>query len=161
MFKNIFNKQAIAQEKKSALTIAFAHHKGGIGKTTSCLNVAGWLVKFGKKVLVIDFDPQGNATTGLGVDRHSIDSSIYNVLFEHKDFNEIILETDSGVYLAPASLDLLAVEPQLINQADKTAILKKKLAEIQQYFDYILIDTPPGSTLLMINGIVAAENIII
>lgn len=144
-----------------ARKIAFVHHKGGTGKTTSCLNVAGWLVKMNKKVLVIDLDPQGNATAGLGVDRTSLGSSIYEVFFSEHNIQEIILETDSGVYLAPSSLDLLAAETHMAGQPNNIGILKEKLAEMEEYFDYILLDVPPGSTLLMINGIVASENIII
>jgi len=141
--------------------IAFVHHKGGTGKTTSCLNIAGWLVKMNKKVLVVDSDPQGNATTGLGVDRKTIDRSIYDVLFGQENMEEVILETDSGVHLVPSSLDLLAVETHMNGQINHTRILRENLDNIERYFDYILIDVPPGSTQLMINGIVAAENIII
>lgn len=142
-------------------SIAFVHHKGGTGKTTSCLNIAGWLVKMEKQVLVVDLDPQGNATTGLGVDRKTIDGSLYDVLFGQKDMEEIILETDSGVKLVPSSLDLLAAEMHMAGQVNNTVILKENLGGVEKYFDYILIDVPPGSTMLMINGIVAAENIII
>ncbi len=150
-------------DAKSTKTIAFVHHKGGTGKTTACLNVAGWLVKMNKKVLVIDLDPQGNATTGLGVERATCDGTIYDVLFGQKNLEEIILETDSGIYLAPSSLDLLAAEKHMASprQINNTVILKERLANLEKYFDYVLTDVPPSSTLLMINGIVAAENIII
>lgn len=157
--KNTFLK--MSGEIKEPLNIAFVHHKGGTGKTTSCLNVAGWLTKMNKKVLVIDLDPQGNATSGLGIDRKTVDLSVYDVFFAQKNMEEIILETDSGVYLAPSSLDLLAAETHLAGQINNTRILKGKIESMPTYFDYILIDVPPGSTLLMINGMVAAENIII
>lgn len=146
---------------KLRMTIAFVHHKGGIGKTTSCINVAGWLSKLGKKVLVVDLDPQGNATTGLGVDRNSVIRSIYDVFFDVIDINETILETDSGVFLIPSSLDLLDVEGRIAGRAENVGLLEEKLKSIGIFFDYILIDVPPGSTSLMINGIVAAKNIII
>lgn len=141
--------------------IAFVHHKGGTGKTTSCLSIAGWLVKMNKKVLVVDLDPQGNAAAGLGVDRTTIDSSIYDVFFAQKNIEEIILETDSGIHLAPSSFDLLAVETHMAGQINNTGVLKERLSDVERYFDYILIDVPPGSTMLMINGIVASENVII
>lgn len=142
--------------------IAFVHHKGGTGKTTSCLNIAGWLAKMAKQVLVVDLDPQGNASTGLGIDRKSSQgNSIHEVLLGQRAMEEIILETDSNVYLAPSSLDLLAAEAYLAGQNNNKAILKENLADIEEHFDYILIDTPPGSTLLMSNGIVASGNIII
>ena len=161
MVKNMFQKSREDNEPQVAKTIAFVHHKGGTGKTTSCLNIAGWLVKMNKKVLVVDLDPQGNATAGLGVDRNTCESSIYDVFFGKHHLKEIILETDSKVHLLPSSIDLLAVEIQMSGQINNTSILRKKLGEIKKYFDYILIDVPPGSTLLMINGIVASENIII
>lgn len=144
-----------------ANVIAFVHCKGGTGKTTSCLNIAGWLEKMNKKVLVVDLDPQGSATAGLGVDRNTIDSSVYDVLFGTKDIKEVILETDSGIYLVPSSQDLLAVVTHAAGQTSNMGILRKNLETIEKYFDYILIDIPPGLTLLVINGIVASENIII
>jgi chromosome partitioning protein len=155
-----FRKNMI-EETEDTRTIAFVHHKGGTGKTTSCLNIAGWLTKMKKKVLVIDLDPQGNATSGLGIDRTTIDSSIFDVLFGQKHIEEVIVQTDSGVYLAPSSIDLLAAETHMAGQANNTSLLKQKLEDTKEYFDYVLIDLPPGSTLLMINGIVASENIII
>lgn len=162
------NKLITATQSQGALGISFVHHKGGTGKTTSCLNVAGWLVKMKKKVLVVDLDPQGNATCGLGVDRNTIDSSIYDVLFGQKNIKEIILKTASGVFLAPSSLDLLAAETHLAGQlacrqagAGNIGILRQGLSAIRGHFDYVLIDTPPGSTLLMMMGIAAFENIII
>ncbi len=148
-------------KKEKLKTIAFVHHKGGTGKTTSCINIAGWLVKMKKQVLVVDLDPQGNATAGLGIDRKTVDSSTYDLLFAQERVGNIILETDSGIHLAPSSLDLLAVETHMPSQIDNTGILREKLSDIGIYFDYVLIDVPPGSTLLMINGIVASENIII
>jgi chromosome partitioning protein len=151
-----------SEQGRRVRNIAFVHHKGGTGKTTSCLNIAGWLTKMEKKVLVVDLDPQGNASSGLGIDRKgSQGNSIYEVLLGEKAIGEIILETDSSVYLAPSSLDLLAAEVYLAGQRDNTVILKESLADIADHFDYILIDTPPGSTLLMSNGIVASGNIIV
>lgn len=149
------------RQDQGVKTIAFVHHKGGTGKTTSALNIAGWLAKMEKKVLVVDLDPQGNATAGLGVDRMSINHSIYDVLFGQKDMREIILETDSGVFLASSSIDLLAAETQMVGQMNNARILRENLSNVGRLFDYVLIDLPPGSNLLMINGIVASENIII
>ena len=157
---NKFTRDNGSQER-SAVSIAFVHHKGGTGKTTSCLNIAGWLAKMKKKVLVVDLDPQGNATAGLGIDRKSCEYSIYDVFFGQHDIEGIILEAESGVYLVPSSIDLLAAETHLAGRANNTRILKENLRDVDQHFDYILIDVPPGSTLLMINRIVASENIII
>lgn len=161
MVKNKFFRKIADNQPQDVKTIAFVHHKGGTGKTTACLNIAGWLVKMRKKVLVVDLDPQGNATAGLGIDRESLDSSIYEVFFGQRTMEEVVLETDSGVYLAPSSIDLLAAETRMAGQADNTAILKTRMDGIAQHFDYALIDVSPGSTLLMINGIAASGNIII
>lgn len=155
MFRKPTDKEGPAKK------IAFVHHKGGTGKTTSCLNIAGWLAKMGKQVLVVDLDPQGNATAGLGIDRKSLDNSVYDVFFGQHSIEEVLLETDSRIYLAPSSLDLLTAETQMAGQINNTRILRENLDEIEKHFDYVLIDVPPGSTLLMINGIVASENIII
>ena len=146
---------------ENSATIAFIHLKGGTGKTTSCINIAGWLVKMNKKVLVVDLDPQGNVTAGLGIDRKTIEYSISDVLLGQKDIRKIILETGAGVYVAPSSIDLLAIENFMAGQADKTYLLKNSLESVEKYFDYILIDVPPGSNLLMLNGIVSSRDIII
>lgn len=159
MAKNTFTRNG--GEERKAKSVAFVHHKGGTGKTTACLNVAGWLARMKKEVLVVDLDPQGNATAGLGVDRRTIDGSMCEVLFGQKEIEEIVLETDSGVHLAPSSPELLAAETGLAGGEHVTGLLDERLKTIRGYFDYILIDVPPGSTLLMINGVVAAGNIII
>ena len=161
MVKSMFQRNSGESGTKSSTTIAFVHHKGGTGKTTSCLNIAGWLAKMKKKVLVVDLDPQGNATAGLGIDRNKCEGTIYDVFFGEHEIEEIILETESGIYLAPSSIDLLAAETHMAGQANTTGILKKKLSSVEKHFDYILIDVLPGISLLLINGIVASENIII
>lgn len=161
MVKNSFRRSREDGEIQTSKTIAFVHHKGGTGKTTACVNIAGWLAKMKKKVLVVDLDPQGNATAGLGVDRKSLNSSVYDVLFGQHKIEEVIVETDSNIYLVPSSLDLLAAEIHIAGQKNNTNILRESLVSVEEYFDYVLIDVPPGSTLLMINGIAASENIII
>jgi len=144
-----------------AQRIAFVHHKGGTGKTTSCLNIGGWLNKLKQKVLILDLDPQGNATTGLGVDLKSVDASIADVIFDRAKLEDVILETNSGVYLIPATLGLLETEIHLARQLNPATFLREKIESLDSHFDFILFDAPPGSGLLMINSIVAAENIII
>jgi chromosome partitioning protein len=161
MAGNKFTKSCKNIGHNYAKRIAFVHHKGGTGKTTACLNIAGWLTKLNQKVLVIDLDPQANATTGLGVDLKSIESSMYDVLLQQSTIHEIILETHSGVYLAPATVSLLSAEMELAKKPNAMNILENKLEEAGTYFNFILIDSPPGSSLLMINGILAAKDIII
>jgi len=161
MAKNELVRNGEDSELQKAKIIAFVHHKGGTGKTTSCLNIAGWLVRMEKQVLVVDLDPQGNATTGLGIDRGTIEVSIYDVLLGQRNIEEVILETDSGIYLAPSSIDLLTAETRMAGKINNTTILRESLRNVVRHFDYILIDVPPGSTLLMINGIVVSQNIIV
>lgn len=161
MAKNTFISNSKDGEDHSAKKIAFVHYKGGTGKTTSCLNIAGWLTKMDKKVLVVDLDPQGNATAGLGVNSRLIENSIYDVLLYKKDIMDVILKTDSGVFLVPSSLDLLAIGINEKDLLDNSNNLKEHLARVEKHFNYILIDAPPGSTMLMINGIVASGNIIV
>ena len=145
----------------TAKRIAFVHHKGGTGKTTSCLNIAGWLNKLKQKVLVVDLDPQGNATAGLGVDLHSVTHSIADVFLENSNIENAMLETESGVYLIPASLDLAHSEIQLARKSNPSTRLQAAIDTLDDQFDFILIDAPPGSGLLMRNSIIAAKNIII
>lgn len=147
--------------------IAFAHHKGGTGKTTSCLNVAGYLQKDGKRVLVVDCDPQANATSGLGVDPERVEQSMYDVFmsvfegFPDVRITDIIVPTTSGIYLAPATLDLVGVEPYLYGIDDRAGILREVLTPVRDTYDFILIDTPPSMGQFVINGLVAADHTVV
>ena len=147
--------------------IAFAHHKGGTGKTTSCLNVAGYLQKDGKRVLVVDCDPQANATSGLGVDPERVEQSMYDVFmsvfegFPDARITDIIVPTTSGIYLAPATLDLVGVEPYLYGIDDRAGILREALTPVRDTYDFILIDTPPSMGQFVINGLVAADRTVV
>lgn len=140
---------------------AFVHNKGGTGKTTACINIAGWLSKMKQQVLVIDLDPKGNATSGLGININTVDSSIIDVLLGHCKMSEILIDTDiKGIYCAPASKDLY-IEENGIFYKDFENSLKQKIKKIRRYFDYILIDVPPNSYQLMNSAIMAADNIIV
>ena len=148
-------------KKMRGKNVTFAHFKGGTGKTTSCLNIAGYLHQNGKKVLVVDFDPQGNATSGLGINKNSLEFSMYDVITGEKDIKEIVVETESGIHLAPANLDLMKAESYVHDTKSREFVLRKTLRRIKEYYDYILIDTPPGPGLFIINGIVASDIILI
>ena len=147
--------------------VVFAHHKGGTGKTTSCLNVAGFLQKDGKNVLVVDCDPQANATAGLGVDPEALELSMYDLFmsvfegFPDVTIRDIIVPTASGVDLAPATLDLVGVEPYLYCIEDRAEVLKEALGPVRGTYDFILIDTPPSMGQFVINGLVAADHTIV
>ena len=148
-------------------TITFCHHKGGTGKTTSCLNIAGFCTLAGKKVLVVDCDPQANATAGLGITLEPEQKNIYDVFmsrvegFPQVPISDIICSTESGIDIAPASLDLVGAEPYLYGIAARAEVLKDALWPVKQRYDLILIDTPPSMGQFVINGLVAADHIIV
>ncbi|MFA5221483.1 MAG: AAA family ATPase [Methanoregula sp.] len=147
--------------------IAFSHHKGGTGKTTSCLNIAGFCEKSGKRVLVVDCDPQANATTGLGVIPDSCRQNIYDIFmsraegFPQVTMKDIIVKTSSGIDLAPSNLDLVGAEPYLYQIDSRASVLKEALDPVKDSYDLILIDTPPSMGQFVINGLFAADHIIV
>jgi chromosome partitioning protein len=147
--------------------ITFSHHKGGTGKTTSCLNIAGFLQKAQKKVLVVDCDPQANATIGLGISPESAKKNMYDVFmssvegFPRVTVPDIITATAPGIDCAPAHLDLVGAEPYLYRLSDRALILKSALTGIKDRYDYTLVDTPPSMGQFVINGLVAADRIIV
>ncbi len=144
------------------VNIAFAHHKGGTGKTTSCVNISGYLALSGKKVLVIDLDPQANATSALGVDGNSIEESMYDVMVGDVKIEDAILETEiENIHLAPATLDLVGAESHLYRTNNRISVLKRSIEGIRKYYDYIMIDTPPGPGLFVINGVAASDYTIV
>lgn len=151
-----------------AKCIAFAHHKGGTGKTTSCINIAGELARRGKKVLVVDMDPQANATSGLRINKKYLPFSLYDALFDRcKGENrvrmrDVIMSTEiDNLHLAPADLDLAGLLVCMRDAKEATHILDHALGEVKHLYDYILIDTPPSYTFLLINAIVAADSIVL
>nr|WP_320161177.1 AAA family ATPase [uncultured Methanoregula sp.] len=148
-------------------TITFSHHKGGTGKTTSCLNIAGFCAREGKKVLVVDCDPQANATAGLGISLQNSDRNMYDVFMSGiEDFPEtriidIIKRTDSGIDLAPSHLDLVGTDPYLYRTPNRAGILKEALSRVKDSYDLIFVDTPPSMGQLVINGLFAADRIVV
>ncbi len=147
--------------------ITFSHHKGGTGKTTTCLNVAGFLALAGKRVLVVDADPQANATMGLGIYPDSRRRHMYDVFmsvfegFPDVPITEVITRTEAGVDLAPSNLDLVGVEPSLYMIDDRAGILRDLLEPVRHSYDYILIDTPPSMGQFVVNGLVAADHVVV
>ncbi len=142
--------------------IAIANQKGGVGKTTTTVNLAASLGVLEKKVLLIDADPQANATSGLGLDVESIEYGTYQVLEHTVSAKETILKTESpNVDLIPAHIDLVAIEIELVDKQEREFMLKKALTEIKDDYDYILIDCAPSLGLITLNSLVAADSVII
>ncbi|MBU1332911.1 MAG: ParA family protein [Gammaproteobacteria bacterium] len=145
-----------------AKVFAIANQKGGVGKTTTCINLAASLVATKRRVLLIDLDPQGNATMGSGVDKHALEHSIYDVLVGDCNLVEAMQFSEHGGYqLLPANRDLTAAEVGLLEVQMKESRLRNALAPIRENYDFILIDCPPALSMLTINALVAADGVII
>ena len=141
--------------------IAIVNQKGGVGKTTTAVNLSTVLAQKGKKVLLIDEDPQGNATSGLGIEK-STEKSIYDVLINETSFEETIIKTAiKNLYLCPSNINLAGAEVELVNMLSRETKMKEKMEEIQDNFHYIIIDCPPSLGLLTINALTAANSIMI
>ena len=142
--------------------VSFSNQKGGVGKTTTCVNMAAYLASFGKKVLLVDIDPQGNATTGMGFSKSSLKKSVYNVLIDDERASDNILTTEAeNLDLLPSNIDLAGAEVELVYKKSREKVLKNALAEVRDRYDYILIDCPPSLGLLTINSLAAADAVII
>ncbi len=143
-------------------TIAIANQKGGVGKTTSSVNLSACLAYLGKKVLLIDIDPQGNATSGVGVNKGDVDQCIYEVLIDDVDVKSTIMETKvENLHVVPATISLAGAEIELVSTISREARLKNALEEVKDMYDYIIIDCPPSLGLLTLNSLTASDAIII
>lgn len=141
---------------------AIANQKGGVGKTTTSINLAASLAKLNRRVLLIDLDPQGNATMGSGVDKRLLDRTVYQVLLGEQPLTEVCLTTKPGQYdLIPANQELAGAEVEMVSLEQREARLKNALQPIQDNYDFILIDCPPALNLLTLNGLCAAHAVII
>lgn len=145
--------------------IAVANQKGGVGKTTTTINLAAALSELGKRVLVVDLDPQGNASTGLGIERDDREYTTYELLLEDIDLGQVILPTQNdGLYIVPATVDLSSADIELISNEKRSFLLHDALRQTQMdsyRFDYILIDCPPSLNLLTVNAMIAAHSILV
>ncbi|AIL65239.1 Chromosome partitioning protein ParA [Rickettsiales bacterium Ac37b] len=142
--------------------ISVVNQKGGVGKTTTTTNLATALAAVGKKTLILDFDPQGNASTGLGVTKEQRIHTIYDVLTDQINIDDAIITTEiPKLHIITATVDLSAAEIELINLKRREFVLKNKLDESKQQYDYILIDCPPSLGILTLNALVASKSIII
>lgn len=137
--------------------LAIINQKGGVGKSTTTVNLAAALAEEGATVLVIDLDPQGNTTSGFGIDKNNLEADIYKSLVGRKQLKSAIFSTEvPDVFIVPATLQLAGAEVELVSKKQRESVLKKKLKPITRYFDYILIDCPPSLGLLTLNALGAA-----
>lgn len=146
-------------ESMTARVYVFANQKGGVAKTTTTVNLGAYLAAAGRRVLVVDIDPQGNATTSLGVDPRSLELSLYNVLIEQVPIQQVVTLTDRiGLDVVPATTDLAGAEVEMARLMARERLLERALRPVLSHYDYILIDEPPSLGLLTINGLTAATN---
>lgn len=144
-----------------AIVIAITNQKGGVGKTTTAINLAYYLAKLGKKTLLIDFDPQGNASSGLGVDKHDLDLTMADVLAGSKTLSEVIVATDyKNLWLAPTTPVLANTEVELARAERRFSRLRKAIDSISGEYELILIDCPPSLSLLTVNALIAAKYVL-
>ena len=142
--------------------ISFSNQKGGVGKTTTCVNMAAYIAKAGKRVLLVDMDPQGNATTGLGFSKSTLKKSVYNVIIEDEDVKDNVLDTEiAGLSVLPSNIDLAGAEVELVYKKSREKVLKSALDKVRSSYDYILLDCPPSLGLITINALAAADSAII
>ena len=142
--------------------IAIANQKGGVGKTTTSVNLSACLAHVGKKVLLIDTDPQGNATSGVGVNKGDVQKCIYDILIDDVDFHEVILTTKvENLDIIPATISLAGAEIELVSTISREVRMKHAIQGVKEQYDYIIIDCPPSLGLLTINALTASDSILI
>jgi len=142
--------------------ISIANQKGGVGKTTTAINLSASLAVEGKRVLLIDLDPQGNTTSGVGIEKQALESSVYHSLVDEVPLRQIVSQTElANLEVVPANRDLVGAEIELVDITGREFRLRNRLDTIRHEYDYIFIDSPPSLSLLTINGLTAADSVLI
>ncbi|MFF5997047.1 MULTISPECIES: ParA family protein [unclassified Lysinibacillus] len=143
-------------------TIAIANQKGGVGKTTTSVNLSACLAYLGKKTLLVDIDPQGNASSGVGINKKEIDGCIYDILIDDEPMKSYVHETKvENLWVVPATMSLAGAEIELVSAISREVRLKRALDEMKNHYDYIIIDCPPSLGLLTINALTASDGVLI
>lgn len=142
--------------------VAFLNQKGGVGKTTTCVNMAGYLAQMGKKVLLLDIDPQGNASSNLGIEKDSKPKTIYNVIVDDNAIDEVIVPTKlENLDLIPSDVDLAGAEIELVQMNNREKVVRNILKKVVNNYDYICIDCPPSLGLITVNALTACDSVLI
>ena len=142
--------------------IAIANQKGGVGKTTTAINLSACLSEIGQKILTIDIDPQGNTTSGLGVDKNAVENSVYDLILGECTIEECIVETEiEHQSLIPSNVNLAGAEIELIGIEEKEYILKKETEKIKDQYDFVIVDCPPSLNMLTVNALTAADTVLV
>jgi len=157
-----YNGNSIKRGGNMGKAMAIFNQKGGVGKTTTAVNFAAALAERGKRVLLVDNDPQGNLSSGVGINKNELTSSIYNVLINEVTIEACIIPTQfENLFIVPGSVELAGAEIELIDFENREFLLKKQLSKVKDQYDYIIIDCPPSLGLLTINALVAVDSVII
>ena len=142
--------------------IAIANQKGGVGKTTTAINLSACLAEVGQKVLTIDLDPQGNTTSGLGIEKNSVENTVYELILGENEIGEVILETSfENLSVIASNVNLAAAEIELIGIQEKEYILKRAVEEVKDNYDFVIIDCPPSLNMLTINAMTTADTVLV
>ncbi|MGL5380076.1 ParA family protein [Clostridium sp.] len=143
--------------------ICIFNQKGGVGKTTTNINLCAYLAMEGYKVLTIDIDPQGNTTSGLGIDKRNLELSMYDVLTSDASFKDVIVESElvQNLFIAPSTMELAGAEVEIIGKENRETILATKIKEVEELYDFIFIDCPPSLGVLTINALTTVESVLI
>jgi chromosome partitioning protein len=151
----------VGQEGSLSRIIAIANQKGGVGKTTTAVNLSASLSMSGSRVLLVDLDPQGNATMGSGIDKRDLDTSIYDWLIDGLPLSVVVRRSQAGYELVPGNTDLTAAELELLRQERREFRLRERLAGARNAYDYVIIDCPPSLNILTLNALIAADGVLI